>query len=97
MLVYLCLAKDNVAIAVLRLVNLRVWNYEEVLYNVSVFHTLENKVYITFFGLRRVTRVIPGTFFSPKLSSAFRALRSDRDWILSSAAAEVGSSPWPWS
>ena len=32
------------------------------------------------------------TFFKPKLKRAFRALRSDRDCIFSSAAAEVGSS-----
>jgi hypothetical protein len=39
---------------------------------------------------------MPGTFFRPRLRRAFLALRSDRDWILSSAAAEVGSS-WSWS
>ena len=35
---------------------------------------------------------MPGTFFRPRESSAFLALRSERDWILSSAAWEVGSS-----
>ena len=35
---------------------------------------------------------MPGTFLSPRESRALRALRSERDWILSSAAWEVGSS-----
>ena len=33
----------------------------------------------TFFGRLKVTRVMLGTFFKPRPSNAFLALRSDRD------------------
>jgi hypothetical protein len=42
-----------------------------------------------FLGRRRVTRLIPESFFSPSPRRAFLALRSARDWIFSSAAADV--------
>jgi hypothetical protein len=94
------LAEDEVAVAVRRLVHLRRRDHVQHLRGVSTPRGRgAQHAARTFFGRRIVTRVMPGTFLRPSVISALRALRSARDWILSSAAADVGSSlsSWSWS